>query len=77
MDSALNPIPENRIGSKEWEDTRRVFEKTVLNYTGNPSDIREKNAPAGWWYKNGEHNALFKGFLSGMAFARSIVNQSL
>lgn len=74
-----NPIPSNKPGSSEFEETMRAFESMVLNHKGSPSSIREArefwNVQA--YYCDGQTNAHFKGYLHGIAYARSIANLAL
>ena len=71
--SNANPIPENKVGSKEFYETMDAFEKTVakgMNVARENKDVNKFGA----CYQNGETNALFKGFLHGVAFARCLAN---
>ncbi len=71
-----NPIPTNKPGSKQFEETMQAFEAIVLN----PAFDRIKGREGrdvwkfGAYYCDGEINALFKGFLHGMAYSRTLVN---
>lgn len=73
-----NPIPENKPGSREFEESMQAFERTVLKYKGSPSAIREAREfwKHGAYYQDGQRNELFKGFIHGMAYARNLVNLS-
>lgn len=66
-----DPIPTNKPGSREFEETMTVFENTVAQ--GAKREAREF-WKLGAYYTDGKTNELFKGFLHGMAYARSIVN---
>jgi len=70
---AANPIPENKVASKDMAETMEVFETTVMK--GHMIEREPRSCHGiGYFYCDGSTNNMFKGFLHGMAFARNLVN---
>jgi len=72
IDAPKNPIPLNKPGSREFEDTMNVFESNISK--GAKRESREF-WKLGAYYCDGHVNELFKGFLHGIAYARALANQ--
>lgn len=69
--TTANPIPENKLGSREFEETMRTFETIISK--GAKREAREF-WKMGAYYCDGHINEHFKGFLKGIAYARSLAN---
>lgn len=67
-----NPIPENKVGSREFEESMQVFETTL--FKSKPVRESRDSWKYGAFYADGVTNAHFKGFLNGIAYARSLAN---
>ena len=71
MTATENPIPTNKPGSREFEETMATFEQTIAKgATREAKEFWKHRA----YYTDGATNSLFLGYLHGIAYARSIVN---
>jgi len=67
-----------RVGSKDFYDAMDAFENSCANYlAGNfrfekPTIEERRSLPPGEWYNHGETNRVFRAFLSGVEYGKTI-----